>query len=113
MPATAINPGPVPTDTTQNKSIIKFKPGIPSFPGRPKAPSRQHIQCEVEDGVMTILFAIPEGMCLLKLTDTASGKTLEEVFNTSEEHSFYVGNLIEGYIKLSTSDGNIYGASYW
>ncbi|MDE7160591.1 MAG: hypothetical protein K2O24_07100 [Muribaculaceae bacterium] len=62
---------------------------------------------------MTIAFSVPEGMCLLKLTDTATGKSLEEVFDTSGEHSFYVGPLIEGYIKLSTSKGNIYGATFW
>ena len=37
--------------------------------GRPKAPSKQHIECWYCDGELSFDFVIPEGECTLYLTD--------------------------------------------
>ena len=40
---------------------------------RPKAPTRQQIECTYADGSLYFLFAIPEGECQLSMTDLSTG----------------------------------------
>ncbi|MDE7438867.1 MAG: hypothetical protein K2M93_10330 [Muribaculaceae bacterium] len=55
---TISNPVPVPVKDVDNSSF-----------GRPKAPSKQHIECWYCDGELSFDFVIPEGECTLYLTD--------------------------------------------
>ena len=68
---------PVYADGDDNKTVstdkpiwVKINPPIvPGNPGRPKAPSKQHIECWYCDGELSFDFVIPEGECTLFLTD--------------------------------------------
>lgn len=90
--------------------IIKLfpKPLKPNDPNRPKAPSMQQIFCYYEDGQLTFEFAIPEGDCLLTVTDLSNNFARSYSFSSEAEATVYVGTLTEAYIEISTASGHEY-----
>lgn len=81
---------------------------IPSK-GRPKAPSRQHIECWYINGELTFDFVIPEGICTLSLTDYSTGFTTQYTFDSANHADIPVGPLPNGgLIEILTQSGNSY-----
>ncbi|MDE7438588.1 MAG: hypothetical protein K2M93_08905 [Muribaculaceae bacterium] len=77
--------------------------------GRPKAPSKQHIECWYCDGELSFDFVIPEGECTLYLTDYATGFMTQYVFDSADHADIYVGALPNGgSIEINTASGHIY-----
>lgn len=77
-------------------------------PGRPKAPSRQRIQCAYENGCLNFQFAIPEGECQLTVTDMTTGFARQYVFDSSADAAINVGTLTQAHIEISTANGHEY-----
>ena len=77
--------------------------------GRPKAPSKQHIECWYCDGELSFDFVIPEGECTLFLTDYATGFMTQYVFDSADHADIYVGALPDvGSIEINTASGHKY-----
>lgn len=77
-------------------------------PVRPKAPSRQRIQCTYENGCLSFSFAIPEGECQLTVTDVTTGFARQYVFDSSADATINVGALTQAHIEISTANGHEY-----
>lgn len=84
---------------------IDTKKGVP---GRPKMPSQQHIECVYADGTLHFFFAIPEGECLVTVTDSFSGMSTQHSFDSAEPAEVYVGEIQTGCIEILTANGNQY-----
>ena len=77
--------------------------------GRPKAPSKQHIECWYCDGELSFDFVIPEGECKLYVTDYATGFMTQYVFDSADHADIYVGALPNGgSIEINTTSGHTY-----
>lgn len=77
-------------------------------PDRPKMPSQQHIECLYADGTLHFFFAIPEGECLVTVTDSFSGMSTQHSFDSAEPAEVYVGEIQTGCIEIQTANGNQY-----
>lgn len=107
------------TACADNSSLDSPTPppvGIPIFPenptpgkgGKPKAPSLQSITCVYDNGSLLIGFAVPEGDCILYVTDETTGFTTQYTFNTEDEAEISVGTLSSAYLEFHTSNGHVY-----
>ena len=94
------------TDIGHSNILIRNKANIKG--NRPKAPSMQQIFCYYEDGQLTFDFAIPEGDCLLTVTDLSTNFARNYSFSSEAEATVYVGTLTEAYIEISTESGHEY-----
>lgn len=86
--------------------VIAMKKEVSPF--RPKAPSRQSIDCTYYDGTLSVAFLIPEGECTMTVTDNETGMSLQYIFSTEEAAEIYVGPLDSAYIEFDTENGNSY-----
>ena len=77
-------------------------------PHRPKIPTRQMIRCVYQSGSLKFSFAIPEGECLLTVTDMTTGFARQYVFDSSAEATVYVGALTQAHVEISTANGHEY-----
>ena len=93
---------PMYADGNDNKTIgsdnripieVKY-PTIPSNPGRPKVPSKQHIECWYCDGELSFDFVIPEGECTLYVTNYATGFMTQYTFDSADHADVYVGIIM-------------------
>lgn len=75
---------------------------------RPQMPSRQHIECLYAGGSLSFFFAVPEGECVLTVTDSASGISMQYYFDSADSAEIYVGEIETGSINISTANGNEY-----
>ena len=91
--------------------LIELRRRIP-VSNRPKAPSRQHVMCEYDEGMLNFEFYIPEGNCTLLLTDLDSGQTQMACFNSDAPVSVYVGAHAQFSIEISTDAGNVYEGQF-
>ena len=81
----------------------------PNGGGRPKAPSRQNVACTYYAGTLSFSFAVPEGECVLSVTDLRGANSGVYVFDsTSGSAAVYVGPLEEASLEITTSQGNVY-----
>ena len=95
------------TDSGDKNIVIIINPKIST--GRPKAPSKQHIECWYCDGELSFDFVIPEGECTLYLTDYATGFITQYVFDSADHADIYVGALPNGgSIEINTTSGHTY-----
>ena len=95
------------TDSNGKVIVIAIDPKISA--GRPKAPSKQHIECWYCDGELSFDFVIPEGECILYLTDYATGFMTQYAFDSADDADVYVGSLPNGgAIEISTESGHTY-----
>lgn len=77
--------------------------------GRPKCPSRQHIECYYGEGKIYIEFDIPEGEATLKIINTENELVVNQYFNSMNPLTYYIGdnsNLTR--LEITTNNGNIY-----
>lgn len=89
-------------------SIVIYDKKEKNEPVRPKAPSRQRIQCAYENGCLSFSFAIPEGECQLTVTDVTTGFARQYVFDSSADATINVGTLTQAHIEISTANGHEY-----
>lgn len=89
------------------KSIPIYERGKGS-PGRPKMPSQQHIECVYAEGTLSFFFAIPEGECIVTVTDSFSGMSTQHSFDSAEPAEIYVGEIQTGCIEIQTENGHQY-----
>lgn len=92
-------------DTTK---VIKIERNKKSPVGRPEMPSQQHIECLYADGTLHFFFAIPEGECLVTVTDSFSGMSTQHSFDSAEPAEVYVGEIQTGCIEIQTENGHQY-----
>lgn len=102
------------TNTTISNPVpIPVKDDTPSLPGRPKAPSKQHIECWYFDGELSFDFVIPEGECTLYLTDYSTGFMTQYTFDSSYHADISVGTLPNGgSLEIHTESGHTYTGSF-
>ncbi len=92
-----------------NGSIILQRHGGRYPNKRPNAPSRQMIYCTYEGEILTMDFAIPEGICEVDITDLYTGITMCYSIDSSELTAYvYIGTIGEFSIEVLTEKGNAY-----
>lgn len=94
--------------TKEPSKIIIIERNKKTDPNRPKMPSRQHIECLYAGGTLSFFFAVPEGECVLTVTDSASGISMQYYFDSADSAEIYVGEIETGSIEISTANGNEY-----
>ena len=83
-----------------------------SSPTRPKVPTNQLVSCDYVNGLLTIEFKYSEGSCEVALTDVESGMELFYTMDSEELiASFFVGEIGEFTIEISTESGNTYSGT--
>lgn len=76
---------------------------------RPKVPSPQIVECMYDSGVLTIAFAISEGICDVTVSDIASGHVTRQTIDSSDLTVHVVtGPLSESIVEIITEKGNTY-----
>ena len=75
---------------------------------RPKAPSRQYVECYYGDGIIYISFAIPEGTATVSVKDLDTDNLQQDFLDTSSPAEIYIGEVSCGEITIETSDGKTY-----
>lgn len=95
-------------DTSSNTYVSLKLENDNNKHNRPKAPSMQFIECWYGDGDLSFDFAIPEGMCNLRVADKKTGFVYNYVFDSSEHADVYVGNLEYADITITTASGHTY-----
>ena len=99
-------------DTSQGSTIYLKHKGNTSGSGRPHKPSNQQLSCFCIDGLLTVNFKYPEGLCEITLTDVESG--MESLYTMDSEEltaTFFVGEIGEFTIEISTESGNTYSGT--
>lgn len=77
---------------------------------RPKAPSKQSIDCFYDGEKIHISFLFPEGTSFITVTEV-NLPIHSEYFDSSEDAEIYVGTLLSDKIyriEITTSYGNVY-----
>lgn len=87
---------------------LYIKPSQPPKGNRPRIPSIQCITATVDNGMLYIDFAYPEGECQLIVTDRESSKISYHYFDSGEPTQIYIGNVVEIYVVIETAAGNTY-----
>ena len=101
---TTIPPNPI----NSHRTYITIQP-VPKNPGgRPKIPSMQHIECWYEDGMLTLDFAIPEGDCVLTVTEEQTGMSSGYSFDSASTAQVYIGEIWNATIEINTENGHSY-----
>lgn len=75
---------------------------------RPKAPSKQNISCYYDGENLDIDFEINEGICTLWVKNNDTAKSFQYSFDSSSVSSFYIGEIENGDITITTQLGNTY-----
>lgn len=81
---------------------------------RPNTPEidSQYITCSYSDGVITLYFAEPEGMCRGSVSDLTNGRMQLITFDSSDcVAPIEIGTLGDFYIEFTTDLGNTYSGS--
>lgn len=95
-----------PTIPSSNGKIVPIR--INPQNRHPHSPSLQHIECIYSEGELFISFRLPEGECVLSITDNTNGMTYQYYFDSSEDASIWVGSLSSAHISISTANGHTY-----
>lgn len=106
LPISADDKGDKKNTSNATPVVVSNKKEVSPF--RPKAPSRQSIECMYFDGNLSVDFFIPEGECTMTVTDSNTGISLQYIFSTEESAEIYVGNLSNAYFEFDTEAGNSY-----
>lgn len=84
------------------KDLPKNRPGTPEF-------NNQFVTCSYSDGVITLTFTEPEGICRGSISDVTNGKLQLITFDSSElTVEIEIGTLKDFNIEFSTQIGNTY-----
>lgn len=75
---------------------------------RPRMPAMITVDCWYGNGELSIEFRDPEGECDITVTDTATGFTVTDTFDSTLPYTIYIGTPQSAIITLSTEEGNTY-----
>lgn len=75
---------------------------------RPRMPSMIIVDCWYGNGELSIEFRNPEGECDITVTDTTTGFTMTDTFDSTLPYTIYIGTPQSATITLTTDEGNIY-----
>lgn len=95
---------------TQNSKgrNINLRPTNPNYQNRPRMPSMITVDCWYGNGELSIEFRDPEGECDITVTDTTTGFTLTDTFDSTLPYTIHIGTPQSATITLTTDEGNIY-----
>lgn len=96
------------SNTQSEMKKIEMKQPSKSIYHRPKAPSRQYVECYYGDGIIYISFAIPEGTATVSVKDLDTDNLQQDFLDTSSPAEIYIGEVSCGEITIETSDGKTY-----
>ena len=91
-----------------NGGTIVVGPGRGDKGTRPKAPSRQQIECNYDGSILYLKFTYSEGEAELTITDHTSGDIMSYSFSTDAPASILIGDIASGHIAITTSLDNTY-----
>lgn len=75
---------------------------------RPRMPSMITVDCWYGNGELSIEFRNPEGECDITVTDTTTGFTVTDTFDSTLPYTIYIGTPQSATITLTTDEGNTY-----
>lgn len=75
---------------------------------RPKAPSRQQIECSYDGSILYLNFTYGEGEAELTVTDHTTGDTTSYSFSTDAPACIMIGDIVSAHIAITTALGNSY-----
>ena len=87
---------------------IKLRPTNPNNKNKPRMPAMITVDCWYGNGELSIEFRNPEGECDITVTDTATGFTVTDTFDSTLPYTIYIGTPQSATITLSTEEGNTY-----
>lgn len=87
---------------------IKLRPTNPNNKNKPRMPAMITVDCWYGNGELSIEFRDPEGECDITVTDTATGFTVTDTFDSTLPYTIYIGTPQSATITLSTEEGNTY-----
>lgn len=95
--------------TNQSKSKVKLTK-YPTLPKgeRPRMPAMITVDCWYSEGELYIEFREPEGECDITVTDTTTGFTVTDSFDSAVPYTLYIGTPASATITLTTDEGNTY-----
>lgn len=96
----------MPTPPPSNGILVPIKT-VPNSK-HPHSPSLQHIECVYNQDELFITFTIPEGECVLSITDNTNGMAYQYYFDSSEDTAIWVGPLSSAHISIYTANGHTY-----
>lgn len=103
-------PAPVEDTSPPQRSLIILKRDVGNNSSlRRNAPSMQQINCEYCDGVISLSFSLPEGVCFVEVADNDNNYIHNFTIDSSDlQAEFEVGKVVNFSIKITTEKGNIY-----
>lgn len=75
---------------------------------KPRMPAMITVDCWYGDGELSIDFRNPEGECDITVTDTTTGFTVTDTFDSALPYTIYIGTPQSAVITLTTEEGNTY-----
>lgn len=96
------------SNTQSEMKKIQMKQTSKNIYHRPKAPSRQYVECYYGDGIIYISFAIPEGTATVSVKDLDTDNLQQDFLDTSSPAEIYIGEVSCGEITIETSVGKTY-----
>ena len=87
---------------------IKLRPTNPNNKNRPRMPAMITVDCWYGNGELSINFRNPEGECDITVTDTSTGFTVTDTFDSALPYTIYIGTPQSAVITLTTEEGNTY-----
>lgn len=66
------------------------------------------VDCWYSEGELYIEFREPEGDCDITVTDTTTGFTVTDTFDSAVPYTLYIGSPASATITLITDEGNTY-----
>lgn len=90
------------------KGQIQINKLPPKTQGRPRMPSMITVDCWYGNGELSIEFRNPEGECDITVTDTTTGFTVTDTFDSTLPYTIYIGTPQSATITLTTDEGNTY-----
>lgn len=69
---------------------IKLRPTNPNNKNKPRMPAMITVDCWYGNGELSIEFRDPEGECDITVTDTATGFTATDTFDSTLPYTIYI-----------------------
>lgn len=98
------NDGPIIVDPTH----VTFRPG--KKPSRPHAPSQQSIEGWYDGESLSLIFAVPEGICTLIVESLEQGVQSYE-FDSEAEAALSIGAVSCAALSIVTEQGHTYSGA--
>lgn len=87
---------------------VYLRPSSTQNKNRPRMPALITVDCWYSEGELYIEFREPEGECDITVTDTITGFTVTDSFDSAVPYTLYIGTPASATITLTTEEGNNY-----